>query len=365
MAKKHGIGLPVRIVLLILNGCFIALLLLSYLCQLLNPQTFPKLSIFSILYPYTLIVNILFIIYWAITKNKHAFWSIIAIAIGWSNVGKFVQLKAVSLPENSQSMKIMSYNVHVMGVDNHSIHQKDSIISFLAEEQPDIICLQEFYDRKEKNAQQIISQADVKYFYKSTCVTEGNDTYGLITFSQYPIIDHGDIRFDNSTGNHASYIDIDAGSDTFRIYNIHLQSMHFANTDYSFARQATKPSGMTSDEFKQGSKALARKVINASVKRSEQVSRLLQHIQASPYKTILCGDFNDTPWSYAYRQLKGNKKDAFAESGKGFGNTMTINKLFAFRIDYILLHPDLSAYEYHTSRTGYSDHECIMTNITW
>ena len=67
MEKKRGIGLPVRIVMLILNGCFIALLLLSYLCQLLNPHTFPKLSIFSILYPYTLIINILFIIYWAIT----------------------------------------------------------------------------------------------------------------------------------------------------------------------------------------------------------------------------------------------------------------------------------------------------------
>ena len=249
MEKKRGIGLPVRIVMLILNGCFIALLLLSYLCQLLNPHNFPKLSIFSILYPYTLIINILFIIYWAITKNKHAFWSIIAIIIGWSNVGKFVQLKATPLPENTQNMKIMSYNVHVMGVDNHSIHQKDSIISFLAEEQPDIICLQEFYDRKEKNMQQIIGQADIKYFYKSTCVTEGNDTYGLITFSRYPIIDHGDIHFDNSVGNHASYIDINAGDDTLRIYNIHLQSMHFANTDYSFARQATKPSGMTSDEF--------------------------------------------------------------------------------------------------------------------
>lgn len=365
MAKKNEIFTPVRIVMMVLNMAAILLLLLTYACQWLNPQSFHKMAAFSVMYPYALILNIIFVIYWLMLKNRHMVWSVLAIAIGWGNVGKYLQLQGEELPQNADHLKIMSYNVHVMGVDNHSIHQKDSIIDFLAAEQPDIICLQEFYDRRGQNLQQLQAQSGLKHVYKSTCVTEGPDTYGLITLSRYPIIGHGDIIFNNSVGNRASYTDILVGHDTLRIYNVHLQSMHFASTDYSFAHRAANPSGMTKDEFKQGSLALAHKVVDASVKRSEQVHTLQEHMSTSPYKVILCGDFNDTPWSYAYHRLISGKKDAFTESGKGTGKSMTINKLFSFRIDYILHDKQIQSYNYATSRNGYSDHECVMASLTF
>ena len=39
-------------------------------------------------------------------------------------------------------------------------------------------------------------------------------------------------------------------------------------------------------------------------------------MQQSPYPIIACGDFNDTPLSYAYHFLKGELVDAFKLSGK-------------------------------------------------
>ena len=55
--------------------------------------------------------------------------------------------------------------------------------------------------------------------------------------------------------------------------------------------------------------------------RSKQAEAIAQHIENSPYPVIVCGDFNDTPVSYTYRMMKTGLKDAFRQSGFGFGGT--------------------------------------------
>ncbi|WP_392347230.1 hypothetical protein [uncultured Polaribacter sp.] len=51
-------------------------------------------------------------------------------------------------------------------------------------------------------------------------------------------------------------------------------------------------------------------------------------------KKIVCGDFNNTSYSWMYTKISTNKKDAFIEAGKGFGQTY--NYWFPMRIDFIL-----------------------------
>ena len=45
-------------------------------------------------------------------------------------------------------------------------------------------------------------------------------------------------------------------------------------------------------------------------------------MKSCPYPIIICGDFNDTPVSYAYQQLGDNMIDAFLESGNGIGKVL-------------------------------------------
>jgi len=77
---------------------------------------------------------------------------------------------------------------------------------------------------------------------------------------------------------------------------------------------------------------------------------------------IVCGDFNDTPVSYAYRKVRGNLKDAFIESGWGTSNTYN-GELPSFRIDYILCDHKFTAQNYHRDRVYYSDHFPIQCQI--
>ena len=75
-------------------------------------------------------------------------------------------------------------------------------------------------------------------------------------------------------------------------------------------------------------------------RRSYQVSLVDSVIENSPYKVIICGDFNDTPNSYLYRKLTRNLDDSYLATNFGIGSSFA-GKIPGLRIDYILTDPDI------------------------
>ena len=74
------------------------------------------------------------------------------------------------------------------------------------------------------------------------------------------------------------------------------------------------------------------------------------------------GDFNNTAFSWIYKKLSEDKKDAFIEAGRGFGKSF--DYIFPFRIDFILTDTEIKTQKFDTYRVNYSDHYPIMTRIT-
>ena len=70
---------------------------------------------------------------------------------------------------------------------------------------------------------------------------------------------------------------------------------------------------------------------------------------------LVCGDFNDTPISYAHRTIQGPLKDAYAASGCGVGVTYNEN-FFWFRIDNILHSANMKPINCTVDKVRYSDH---------
>ena len=107
---------------------------------------------------------------------------------------------------------------------------------------------------------------------------------------------------------------------------------------------------------------IIRKIKTASEMRAEQVRKIREHIDNSPSKVVVCGDFNDHPVSYSYQKIRKNLKDAFVESGRGIGRTY-VGKLPSFRIDYILHSKGFNSYNFKTINFRMSDHlpvTCIL-----
>lgn len=244
---------------------------------------------------------------------------------------------------------------------------RNIILTSLAEENPDILCLQEFYTSEDKNdynntdsVTKLLTAKNHHVEYTTTLRT--NDHWGIATFTKYPIVKKGKIEFNTRSNNICIYTDVIIKKDTVRIYNMHLQSISFSKADYKFIAEV-KSDSIDADEEVEKSKSILRRLKRAFVKRGTQAELINEHINRCRYKVIVCGDFNDTPASYVYNTIRGNLKDAFVESGNGFELTYA-GKFPHFRIDYILHSPEFISKNYHHLSETITDHYPIVTYLS-
>jgi endonuclease/exonuclease/phosphatase family metal-dependent hydrolase len=193
---------------------------------------------------------------------------------------------------------------------------------------------------------------EYKYHAIFYSVKRKNSSYGVATFSRYPIKMTLEIPFEN-TVNAAMYTDIDVNGKIIRVYNVHLQSIKL-NINNLFSKKNNRI-----DEIEEVSSRLK----TAFVKRAGQVDIMAKHIDVSPYPVIICGDFNDTPVSYTYNKLKGNRLDTFCEAGKGMPSTYRLSVVPFFRIDYILHDKIMESLTYTVHQIDYSDHYPISSVV--
>ncbi|HEX8532431.1 MAG TPA: endonuclease/exonuclease/phosphatase family protein, partial [Cytophagales bacterium] len=89
-------------------------------------------------------------------------------------------------------------------------------------------------------------------------------------------------------------------------------------------------------------------------------------VRESPHKVILCGDFNDIPYSYTYQRMRRQLRNAFEDAGSGFGFTLNDDKLFFLRIDNQFYDKALNVHDFQTHRdVTYSDHFPISATYSF
>ena len=166
-------------------------------------------------------------------------------------------------------------------------------------------------------------------------------------FSRYPIIASETITFPNSI-NDGSYADIVYKGDTIRIFNLHMESLGITPGTGVLRRSS--------------SERLYSKVTGAFKKQEKQAETIRELIDASPYKTMLCGDFNNTQFSKAYHLIKGDMQDSFIEKGSGYGRTLNYFNI-PLRIDFIMADQSFEVKEHKNYNFKYSDHYPVMASF--
>ncbi|MGB5480889.1 MAG: endonuclease/exonuclease/phosphatase family protein, partial [Eudoraea sp.] len=165
-------------------------------------------------------------------------------------------------------------------------------------------------------------------------------------FSKYPIVAEGSLEFPE-TLNNAIYADIKYKGESIRVYNVHLQSFNVIPSRVKSVRRVVRAYGKMRKTF---------------VKQEEQVQIFDKHRKESPFRTIVCADFNNTPFSNVYRIAKGEMQDTFDEKGTGFGKTFDL-KVVPFRIDLILADKSMKVMTHQNFELRLSDHYPVMTSI--
>ena len=356
-----------RIIMIILNVITAVSLALACLCCFVNPETIWWIGFFGLAYMYLLVINVCFLIFWALSRKKIMMViSLIPILFGWSFLGKNIQLFEKKIPEEYMDSSFQALSFNIQGF--HQMNQKQpdgkmlNIFDFIKGKDPDIICLQEFvYSRWGKELNEKIINEELKqtpYYH----VELHSETYssGVATFSRYPII-HKELVYSDNTTNVCISSDLLIGADTVRVYNIHMKSVGLQREHIQLLDNVVKREYGRSDL--RTVKAIIRQISVSSFERAKQVKILSSHIEKSPYPVIVCGDLNDPPTSYSYRKVRGNLKDAFVEAGSGRSTTFNIGRIASLRIDCILYPDVFKAYNYESPRVVLSDHFPVMCRL--
>lgn len=332
------------------NIVLTVLTFLAYVLPFLAPKLFPFLSVLTLIMPLFLILNALFFIYWAFQFKKQIFLSGLVLLIGITFINKFYKFSATNLPESENDFKVMSYNVRLFNlfewIDVNDVPEK--IQDFINSQNPDILCIQEFSSSSEK--------IDLRVYKHKYLLKSGNKIKtAQAIFSKFPIIHKGDILFPNSNNN-AIFVDIKKGNDTIRLYNIHLESLKIS-PDVSEINDDVNEIDQSKTE------KIVKQISSAFEAQQIQSDLIKSHKASCKFPIIICGDMNNSAYSYVYRSIRGTLNDTFEEAGQYFGQTFNF-KYYPARIDYIFADKKIKVKSFtNFSDFKFSDHTPIISRL--
>ncbi|MFC7357498.1 endonuclease/exonuclease/phosphatase family protein [Jejudonia soesokkakensis] len=326
------------------NICVALLLLLSFVLPYLPPKTFSSITLLSLVVSPLILLNLFFAIYWCFRWKRKAFLSGVLVAFSFFHFNPFFELSSEGdASAYEHTLKILTYNVRLFNAyeTNPSEDVLASFSTLVNSENPDVICIQEFYRETHLTIPE--------YPYQYVHFRNNEVKLGHAIYSKYPLQNTGAFDFKDSNNN-TIYADVVKGSDTLRVYNLHLQSL-------GILPSVTYLQG--------GDKERIRKRMTETFKRQQtQVEAILEHAKIAPFPVILSGDFNNTPYSYTYHQLTNHYKDAYVERGNGLGTTFKFDG-YPMRIDYIMTSEMLEVVTFETIKESFSDHYPLSATLGW
>ncbi|MDR2775622.1 MAG: endonuclease/exonuclease/phosphatase family protein [Tannerella sp.] len=345
-----------------LNIILAILLVASAYSDMISPEKYLLFAYLGLAFPILLLVNACFFIYWILTKKWLSVFilSVIFIACG-TPIMRYCpfHIKTNVLPRENV-IKILSYNVMSFAYKDHTKESPNKIIQYIMKSDADIVCLQEYMVSSRPNlmSSEKVAEALPMYPYIAEIIFSPSRNkrykYGLAVLSKFPITKSRRIAFP-SVYNGASIHEIIIKGKKIVLVNSHLESFKFTAEDRSkYSDMITHASLESFDELRGSIQQKLGQAFRIRAKQAETVAGEIR--KANGNHIIVCGDFNDTPISYAHRTLQGSLSDAYTESGFGMGISYNQN-FFLFRIDHILYSSDMEVYNCRVdTRVNLSDH---------
>lgn len=357
------------IILFIINIAAIVLLIASTQAWYFLPSKAPVFSFLGMAFPVLVTINILYLLFWLFTlKWIYAVIQLLIFLYCWTPMTTYMPMNTPEKNIPEKSFRLLSYNVRHFNWKTGKEGKENPIFNYILEQNADIVCMQEFGVAKRKTDKGLISKDEVDKIFKDypyhDLIILGNTNapslYGLAIYSKFPILRSGKLPI-YSTYNGCAVHEIKIGEKKISIFNTHLESNRITSDDKNLY-----------SDFLKAEKDVKLKDVTENIKSRlgvafairEDQTKLIQSYVADQQTnaTIICGDFNDTPISYAYKTMKGDLIDSFVASGRGLGITYHEN-MFWFRIDYIFHSIKMQSYNTTVGDQKHSDHYPIWTNL--
>ena len=317
-----------------------------------NPAGNTARSLLVYALPVLIIGNAVLLLYWLIMRRWHwALMPFITLLCCIPYIGTLYQFgEPDDAVEKQPGLKIATYNVALFGREASGFMAQD-ILSEMKKQKVDIVCFQEYsdYAGDKKNSD------SYKEYFPHMAVGQGD----MVIYSRYPIVKTKNMKFE-MTNNSAMWAEINVNDNIYRVYNAHLETTGINGTLHRAAKQQINGVEVQSNAL---INALYGNYTVGMIARSGQANQVAMDMRESEVPIIVCGDFNDVPYSYVYNTMLGDKIDGFKECGSGgFMNTFRGGKK-QVRIDYIFHDEVLEGVSYYKKELSYSDHYPVFMRL--
>ena len=302
--------------------------------------------------PILILLNFLMLIYWLVRKRWYiALVPFITILCCIPYMGTLVQIRSIDKKavDAQPGIKIATYNVARFNRETSGFLAQD-ILAEMKRQNVDVLCIQEYMETGGGKKNSMTYKETFPYLAMA-----GRD---CVIFSKYPIKNSKSFLFEGS--NQAGmWADIEVNGKIFRIYNVHLETTGLNSTMHSAGK--LQKQGFDVDENRL-LKAIYGNYTFGMMVRTGQANIIANDRRQSTVPTIVCGDFNDVPYSYVYKTMLGDMVDGFKECG-GTGYMGTYRSKKNVRIDYIFHSESLKGLSYYKVDLTYSDHYPVFMKI--
>ncbi len=317
------------------------------ICQYISPVKSGVLSVVSLGAPIIYLLDIVMMMFWVLRwRWYHVLAMALMVVLGLFYLSRYYKIEVdrqytTSYNERAYT-KIMTYNVHE--------GRKAGFLKYITEHNPDILCVQEMtigcdnWNQLTKTYQST---------YKPNVGKGGNQI-----LTKFKIVKSGEIG--DLPHRTATWADLKIRKDTVRVVSLHLQSTAIRPEDTHFI----EGHGYINDpDSETKMRSIVSRLVENNQKRAEQAEMVAEFLAKTPYKVIVCGDFNDIPLSYTYRTIAKGLNDTFSEKAVGFDYTFN-NQYRLLRIDNILVSPEIEVHSYAVdNKVDLSDHYPVISRV--
>lgn len=316
--------------------------ILGYASLSIPPHVFWPAAFLSYMFPVLIMLNLVLLILALVQKKMTAFIWFIFFILGAPYLLRTVRFNNTKKTEGT--IRVLSFNATRFLKPNVQKQLSSDLVNKISSDTSSIKCIQEFITIKKQPAFNIAESLKESGYYGFVYKAyQDNIDFnpGLAIFSKFKIVHSGIVWEDSKTHNAAIFADLKTNNSVIRVYNVHLASM-------SLRARPSNWNGKLRYIYYQ--------LKTGSIKRSIQVEALIDHMKTSPYPYLVCGDFNETPYSYVYSQMRHELTNAFEKRGWGFGFTLN-QKPYFLRIDHQFFSNEFKLQKYSVDRsTKTSDH---------
>lgn len=299
-------------------------------CSWVNPSVLRFFGVVGIAFPFFVASVILVLMVCLLFARRVVWVPLLGLAACFVPLRNYCPINLPS-PAPKNAIKVMSYNTLGFGGKKRDADGHNIVASYIGKSGADIVCFQEGFGYTKTMYEEDIRKPSKERLVYCDTLRSKDHVVGCI--SRYPIVGKRHLNKALIPGC-GEFLLLLGYNDTLRVLNCHLQSMGLSAEDRNdYHQMVIAPETAQVDS---SSRRLISKISLASVKRAQQVDTIVHYLSENKGKNLLvCGDFNDTPISYAFNQVyKTGLTCAFTDSGNGIARTFNRDAIYV-RIDHI------------------------------